>query len=110
MSLPAARKPCGECPWRKDVKPGQFPPERFIALAGTAYDMSVRVFVCHKSVDGREFACAGYVARFEHSLALRLARIDPATVSCDVPLHETYREMAIANGVPPDHPALRLCR
>lgn len=27
------RQTCNECPWRKDVEPGRFPPERFYTLA-----------------------------------------------------------------------------
>ncbi len=110
--FPHAKKPCGECPWRPDVAPGRFPPERFVALAPTAYDMALRVFACHKSPDGREFTCAGFLLRgATHNLSIRLAiahgQIDPALVSDGGhQLFDGYRQMAVANGVPADHPAI----
>ena len=36
--------------------------------------------------------------------------LNPAEISSPYPLYETYREMAIANGVSPDEPALVPCR
>ncbi len=56
-------KPCTECPWRRDVAPGQFPAERFRDLAETAHDMSQVQFACHKSPEGGEFGCAGIGCR-----------------------------------------------
>jgi len=108
-------RPFAECPWRLDVAPGQFPPERFAALAHTAYDMSLGQFACHKSPEGGEFGCAGFVLRGAvHNLGARLAMhrgvLDPDAVTSDVPLHPNYRAMAIAHGVDPDDPVLRACR
>jgi hypothetical protein len=107
--------PCAECPWRKDIPPGQFSPLRFIALAHTAYDMAMAQFACHKSPPGLEFGCAGFVLRgATHSLGARLAAsrgtLEPQRVSSPYPLYANYRAMAIANGVPPDDPALLGCR
>lgn len=109
-NLPHCKRTCAECPWRRDVKPGRFPPERFRQLAGTAYDMAVRVFACHKSPEGKEFACAGAIKRTGHSLTLRMAKIDPDEIRADGPLFEDFREMAVANGVDPGDPALAHCR
>lgn len=108
-------RPCDECPWRLDVPPGQFSPERFIALAETAYDLAMVQFACHKSPEGHEFGCAGFVLNgATHNLGARLAmsngRLDPRKIRTEHPLHPHYRAMAIANGVPPDHPALHACR
>lgn len=106
-----AKVPCAECPWRKDVTPGKFPPERYIALAPTAYDLATMVFACHMSAEGGEFACAGYVLMSSaHNLSCRMARMPFGDVRSPYPLHATYRRMAIANGVPANHPALRQCR
>jgi hypothetical protein len=110
-----ARKPCDECPWRTDVAPGRFPPERFRVLAKTAYDVSWTMFGCHKSPEGREFACAGFIlVGATHNLGFRFAlrdgRIDPEKVSSPFPLFASYRAMAIANGVPADDPDLEACR
>jgi hypothetical protein len=106
-----AKAPCAECPWRTDVRTGKFPPERFIALANTAHDLSGRVFACHMSKEGGEFACAGFVLQqAAHNMACRMARMPFDDVTSQHPLFETYREMAIANGVDEDHPELRHCR
>lgn len=109
------RRPCAECPWRRDVAPGQFSPERFIALANTTYDMSMVQFACHKAPGGGEFACAGFLERGAvHNLAVRLAYGGGRYERCDrsggLELVDDYREMAIRNGVPRSHPALKACR
>lgn len=101
---------CTECPWRKDVAPGRFPPERFIALAPCAYDLARTVFACHKSPVGEEFACAGFLLQSAgHNLSVRMAR-HAFDVSSPHELFGNYPDMAIANGVDPDDPALRNCR
>lgn len=114
--LPHARKPCPERPWRKDVKPGRFPPERFRLLAASAEDMSAVLFGCHKSPAGGEFACAGFLLQgAAHNLGIRLAaargRIDLSKISDGgFPLFASYRAMAVANGVDPEDPALARTR
>lgn len=114
--LPHARKPCPECPWRKDVAAGRFPAARFRALAPCAEDMSAVLFGCHKSPEGGEFACAGFLLQgAAHNLAIRLAaargRIDLRKISDGgFPLFASYRDMAVANGVPRSDPALAHCR
>jgi hypothetical protein len=112
---PYRTSPCPECPWRTDVPVGKFPPERFLALAPTAYDMSATQFACHMSQEGREQGCAGFVLRgADHNLGFRLAarhgKLDPDAVRSDHPLYRDYREMAEANGVDPDDPVLVPCR
>jgi Family of unknown function (DUF6283) len=108
-------EPCAECPWRRDVPTGHFPPERFKALANTAYDMSCVQFACHLSAENRPRTCTGFLLRgAEHNLAVRIhksyGRIDPARLRASVPLYNSYRQMAVANGVDPDDPALEQCR
>lgn len=106
-----AKIPCAECPWRRDVAPGKFPPERFEALASTAYDLAGTVFACHMSKEGGEFACAGFVLQSSaHNFRCRMARMPFDDVKSPYPLFNTYREMAIANGVDEDDPSLRNCR
>lgn len=105
-----AKIPCVECPWRTDVPVGKFPPERYIALAPTAYDLAGTVFACHMSKDGGEFACAGFILQSSaHNLMCRFARMR-FDVRSPYPLFDNYRELAIANGVEEDEPALRNCR
>jgi hypothetical protein len=108
-------KPCNDCPWRTDVPTGNFPPERFVALAHTSYDMSLEQFACHKSPDGGEFGCAGFLlAGSAHNLGTRFGcrsgTVNLGIVSSAHDLYPNFRAMAVANGVPPDHPALAACR
>ena len=109
------RTPCAECPWRTDVAPGRFTPERYVELAKTAYDAAWVQFACHKSPEGQEFGCAGWVLMSAmHNIGARFSmsegRLNPAEISSPYPLYPTYRALAIANGVPADHPALVPCR
>ena len=109
------REPCEECPWRRDTPTGAFPAEAYRHSASTAYDMAPNSFACHMSGREKTATCAGFLlAGADHNLGIRLAiiagRYDPRTVRSDVPLYRSYREMAEANGVPPDHSALEPCR
>lgn len=109
------RVPCKSCPWRTDVAPGEFPPQRYIVLAETAWDMAVTQFACHLSPEGREFGCAGWVLQqaahnFGARMAISRGALNPREISSPYPLHPHYRALAIANGVPPGHPALVPCR
>lgn len=109
-------KPCAECPWRRDVRPGRFPPERFAALAASAYDMNNMIFTCHKTSVDKPLACAGFLLRGAvHNFSIRMAlaqrELDLAGVSdAGLPLFDCYRDMAVANGVDPDDPVLKPCR
>lgn len=110
MTLPYAKVPCAECPWRRDVAPGHFPPERFRALAVCAEDLSPTVFACHMSKEAEPFVCAGFLLQSSnHNISVRLAR-QRFDVRSPYPLFDNYREMACANGVKPSDPALRNCR
>ncbi|WP_249040601.1 DUF6283 family protein [Nocardia cyriacigeorgica] len=82
------RRPCAECPWRRDVAPGQFSAERFADMActrggpGREAGLDAPMFACHKSAEGYEQACAGWLAAVGyHHLGVRLAiaagRLDP---------------------------------
>lgn len=62
------KRPCAECPWVKTTDPGQFPRERYDALAhttgqrGREAPLFAPMFACHKSADGKEMPCAGWLA------------------------------------------------
>lgn len=66
--VPRRLYPCNQCPWRRDTPPGMFPTERYEALrktSGTAGDeapLDAPMFACHKTTEGREQACAGWLA------------------------------------------------
>ncbi len=112
----ACTSPCAECPWRKDSPPGAFPADAYRASAITAYDASESMFSCHVAGHETPALCAGFLLQNAvHNLGVRLLiathQLDPRKIfSGGLPLYSTYREMAIANGVPPDDPALVPCR
>jgi hypothetical protein len=109
------RKPCETCPWRKDAV-GEFPAEAFVHSANTSYDMTQKNFACHESGSKRPAICTGFLLRNSaNNLSVRLLRmrgkVDLAEVSeGGQELFESYRAMAVANGVEPDHPALERSR
>lgn len=108
------RAPCSDCPWRKDAT-GIFPAEAFRHSANTAYDMSEHAFACHQSGTEKPATCAGFLLRgAAHNLSVRLAymqgRIQDDVTDGGCELHESYRSMAVANGVAPDDPILVECR
>lgn len=109
-------RPCPQCPWRTDVPIGAFPAEAYRHSARTAYDMAQTTFGCHMAGRDRPLTCAGFLLRgADHNLLIRLAMIkgqlDPSKVADGgAPLFESYRAMAVANGVPADDPALAPCR
>lgn len=63
-----AAKPCTQCPFRVDTPPGQFEACRFEALRNTAggsgreAPIGAPMFACHKTAEGKEIACAGWLA------------------------------------------------
>lgn len=106
------KRPCEECPWRKDTPPGQFPAERYEALEttrgapGEEAGPFAPLFACHKSQDGREVACAGWLAvcGIDH-IGIRIAtargRVPPEALrpGDDWPeLFDSYDEMAESQG------------
>ncbi|MBZ9751788.1 DUF6283 family protein [Deinococcus sp. HMF7604] len=110
---PHRPSPCRTCPWRVDAT-GEFPAEAFRHSAPTAYDMSDRVFACHVAGAARPRPCAGFLLRgADHNLAARLMHLrgDVGPLSDGGhALHDSYRAMAVANGVDPDDPVLVPCR
>tara|TARA_R110001592_G_scaffold29089_2_gene105845 strand:+ start:104 stop:352 length:249 start_codon:yes stop_codon:yes gene_type:complete len=78
--------------------------------------MSENVFSCHTSGAKKPATCAGFLLRgAEHNLNVRLGLImgtlDLQQVDDDgLDLFDSYREMAVANGVEEDDSVLALCR
>jgi hypothetical protein len=94
MSKLFATKPCKHCPWKRSSKAGgedipNFDIELMRGLAITApperrehgdKDDFRKIFACHDSREGKECACAGYVARDgRFNLSLRLLAIQSST-------------------------------
>lgn len=109
-------EPCAECPWRRDRPIGEFPAQAFRISAPTAYDAAMSVFACHMSGARAPQTCAGFLMSDGaiHNLLVRIrqsdGRLDLDKISSPFPLYESYREMAVANGVAPDDPVLARCR
>lgn len=109
------KEPCAECPWRVD-QVGKFPAEAFRHSAGTAYDAAHNTFACHMSGVDKPATCAGFLLKNAANnvgvrVAAALGRIDLSQVQDGgIPLHDSYKAMAVANGVSPDDPVLAKCR
>lgn len=107
------KRPCAQCPWRKDAV-GIFPPDAFRHSAVTAYDMAPNTFGCHSRPTASPATCAGFLlVGAEHNLRVRMQRSRGAWLDVTADGHDlftSYREMAIANGVDPEDPALARCR
>lgn len=108
------KEPCPGCPWRVE-NTGEFPACAFEHSAPTAYDMAVPVFACHESGVNGGHTCAGFLLRgADHNLSVRLGYMrgdyTPDVTDGGADLHDSYRAMAIANGVNPDSPTLKECR
>ena len=109
------RKPCPTCPWRKDALTGAFPAEAFRSSASTAYDASLTTFSCHESGAKKNAICAGFIlANSENNMAMRIKFMNGQKIDVsnpeEVELYESYRAMAIANGVNPGDPRIAPCR
>lgn len=68
--LPRIKRPCSECPWKLDAVPGRFTEERWRSLQETAHhprrgsaEMHAPIFACHRTGEGRDRACAGWLAQ-----------------------------------------------
>lgn len=108
------KRPCDQCPWRVDAEPGRFSPDRYASLADTCgthgreAELEAPLFACHKTAEGKETACAGWlaVAGRDHlgvRLAVAMRRLDPSTLEPqkDWPvLYGSFEEMAAFNGLP----------
>lgn len=109
------RQPCAKCPWRIDAT-GEFPAEAFRHSANTAEDMSDHTFACHTTGTAKPAVCAGFLLRNSaNNLGVRLmihrGDLDPSAVSDGgLDLHDSYKTMAVANGLDPADPALARCR
>lgn len=109
------RRPCGGCPWKVENS-GSFPAGAFAHSAGTAADMSGRVFGCHESGVEYPVTCAGFLLRgADHNMAIRLRLASGAIDMSQVTdggheLHAGYVTMAVANGLDHRDPVLARCR
>jgi uncharacterized protein DUF6283 len=122
--LPHCVRPCANCPWRRDSPAGEFAGERYEALRVTAgrpgceVGLGAPMFACHKSEEGRDRACAGWlaVAGIEHlgvRLAVALGRLPASALRPGdrwPDLFSSYEEMADRNAAPTAERRLRYVR
>lgn len=120
---PPAKRPCGSCPYRRDVPSGIWHESEYAKLPEydkETWEQPPGVFLCHQQ-DG--CVCAGWaaVSANEDTIALRFAsidgRIDFETLDAiidyatDVPLFSTGAEAAahgLTNVADPDKDAHRV--
>jgi hypothetical protein len=108
------KKQCDECPWRKDQPVGRFTAKRFEELRVTATQPESfsgieqqPIFACHKTIDGKEQTCVGFLANeassqnFSVRLALMNNRYNPEELVVIGEQYKNYEEMALANGATP---------
>lgn len=108
MSSSCADKPCPTCPWRKSSAKGggeipNFSIELMRQLANTVAPQGSdvtwprKVFACHSSKEGREYACAGYVAQegaTNVNLMMLGIDVDQIKSNCSgIDLYENFHEM-----------------
>jgi hypothetical protein len=108
------REPCPGCPWIV-ANTGDFPAKAFEHSAPTAYDIAQEVFACHESGVQGGHTCAGFILRgADHNMTMRLGymtgRYKHDVTDGGYELHDSYRAMAIANGVDAGAPVLAQCR
>ncbi|MFI6803287.1 DUF6283 family protein [Streptosporangium canum] len=81
------------------------------AATPAAYDLAVATFGCHSCDQENPLLCAGFLlVAAADNLTIRMSGRDYSDVHSDVELFDSYRQMAIANGVDPDDPVLAPCR
>ncbi|WP_063802281.1 DUF6283 family protein [Burkholderia ubonensis] len=110
-TLYSLTKPCPSCPWRKDSTARDIPNFSMELAEDLAKcspnernigpELGAKMFACHQSKPGEEFACAGWLAVVGNChpdvrLAVFRKELDPAalTPGKDWPeLHENYPEV-----------------
>lgn len=107
------RKPCNNCPWRKDAPRRHWHPDHFTSIWVNCQDDGVNIMNCHKAAESapaiaRKLVCQGWVRVMKlDAIGVRFALMrDLVTIEemndADVPdLFQTFREMLVANGVKP---------
>ncbi|WP_423236663.1 DUF6283 family protein [Burkholderia multivorans] len=109
--MKSPRRPCASCPWRRDADAGDIPNfDLGLAekLADTCPDdrgvgphLDAKMFACHESRPGRDFTCAGWLAKVGHrhpTVRKKTFRgeLDPVALrpGTDWPaLHDDYQEV-----------------
>ncbi len=94
---------CDQCPWRKDVEVGRFPPERFVQLRKTIEQgFGNPIFACHKTNEGKDQACVGFLMvdggqNFAVRMAVNRGDLDFSKLVAKGPLYRNFAAMERAN-------------
>ena len=78
--MPHRKKPCDACPWVVTTTPGEFSSERYAVLRATTVqpdgnhaEFGAPLFACHKTQEGTDMACAGWLASVgDQSVSVRV--------------------------------------
>lgn len=109
-SLRPHARPCVRCPWSRNTTPGEFLLARYeelratVGSSGREAPLDAPMFACHKTPEGREQPCAGWLAAVGNChLGIRFAiiqgRLDPRALIAkdDWPeLFDDYDELIAA--------------
>lgn len=111
LIMSCADKPCPSCPWRRSSTVGgaDIPGFSIVDMRklantapprGTTHDGFRTIMACHHSRPGREYACAGYIARHgESNINVRLmafagADLNKVIANCaGIDLFDNFHEM-----------------
>lgn len=109
--LPRVTAPCRECPWRRDQPRAGSPTTASTRCATPCPARTgdrrggAPLFACHASPEGRDRACAGWLAVAGSDHVVRIAvlagRVNPDALRPDPAwpaLYDDFEEMAAANG------------
>lgn len=114
------RKPCSDCPWRKDATPGYWDPQHFEDIWQSCQDDGLSTMLCHKAAarppeERASLPCQGWarVMGFD-AIGVRLA-VMRGNLTCEevedrdtAPLYSSFGDMLEANGITPGPRNLRV--
>jgi hypothetical protein len=113
------RRPCSNCPWRKDAPTEHWDPEHFREIWRDCQDDGLHMMLCHHanevSAPEDKPICQGWVRVMGHdAIGVRIALVRGRVTRREVEdkegpeLFETFEDMLLANGVlPPERNRVR---
>jgi hypothetical protein len=100
------RRPCANCPWRKDAPRNYWDPTHFTDIWNNCQDDGARVMGCHKSTETKHVPCQGWirVMGFD-AIGVRILVMTDKVTMAEVEdtkgpeLFKTFAEMLKANKI-----------
>jgi hypothetical protein len=108
----AVRRPCADCPWRRDAPRGHWDPAHFTAIYRSCQDDGIGMMLCHHATKlpepaRGELLCQGWVRVIgTAAIGVRLAFLRGLVTGAELvdragpALFKTFDAMLRANGVP----------